>query len=90
MSWLFGEEIPADVKARLEAAGQARLDRAHAARPGTGPEEETCGSCRHLCARAFARVYYKCGLMEARWTGGRATDVRKKDAACRFWEAIAE
>lgn len=63
-----------------------RRDMAHAAKPGTGPEGETCGTCRHLARLQYQNVYLKCGLMKAVWTGGRATDIRCKDAACRMWE----
>lgn len=33
--------------------------------PGTGPEGETCGSCKHITK--WSR-WSKCGLNEARWT----------------------
>ena len=58
----------------------------HIAPPGTGPEGETCGSCKHLVRKSLAKVYRKCGLNEANWTGGPGTDIRCKDAACKFWE----
>ncbi len=61
--------------------------RGHAWAPGTGPEGETCGTCRHLCRREMAKTYLKCGLMKSRWTGGKGSDVRAKDAACKRWEA---
>ena len=60
--------------------------RGHAAMPGTGPEGETCGSCRHLARIRLANTYLKCALNEARWTGGRKSDVRAKDAACAKWQ----
>ena len=58
----------------------------HAWPPGTGPAGETCGSCRHLTRKRMARVYLKCWLMRARWTGGGATDIKAKDPACAKWE----
>lgn len=55
----------------------------HAYPPGTGPEGETCGTCKHACR---FRRYIKCGLNRSRWTGGYGTDIRAKDASCKFWE----
>jgi hypothetical protein len=74
------------------ALNARRLSRkhGHAAAPGAGPSGETCGSCAHLFRNQQAKVYLKCGLMNAYWTGGYATDVRAGDAACRRWERNAE
>lgn len=58
----------------------------HAALPGSGPEGETCGSCRQLERKQMAKTYLKCSLMRAYWTCGEGTDVRARDAACRRWE----
>jgi hypothetical protein len=71
----------------LLKARQLSNKRGHAAPPGTGPEGETCGSCAHLHRNQQARVYLKCGLNKANWTGGGGSDVRARDAACRRWEA---
>ena len=60
----------------------------HAAPPGTGPANETCGSCAHLVRKRMAKTYLKCGLMESVWTGGGKTDVRARDAACAKWEKV--
>jgi hypothetical protein len=60
----------------------------HAAPSGTGPQGETCGSCKNL-ARETARggrTFLKCALMRAVWTYSYGTDVRARDAACRKWE----
>lgn len=62
----------------------------HAARPGSGPEGETCGTCRNLHRNRMAKTYLKCGLMRAHWTGGAGTDVRARDAACSQWTAKEE
>ena len=62
------------------------VDRAHPYPPGSGPPGQTCGTCAKLCARRYARTYYKCHVLMRYWTGGRGTDVRKKDAACLSWE----
>lgn len=61
--------------------------RGHAAIPGTGPEGETCGSCRHIYRRQMAKTYIKCELTRSCWTGGGGTDVRARDPACSKWEA---
>lgn len=57
----------------------------HAAPVGSGPPGETCGTCQHLSRRTMAKTYLKCELMRAKWTGGGATDVRARDAACSKW-----
>lgn len=61
----------------------------HAYHPGTGPAGETCGSCKHLYRNRMAKTYLKCELARAIWTGGRASDVRARDPACKKWESAA-
>jgi hypothetical protein len=62
--------------------------RGHAANPGSGPEDETCGTCRHLARVHYHdKTYRKCGLMKHNWTHGPGSDIRRKDPACRWWEA---
>lgn len=80
MRSLFGEEINDPVPKK---PGQAN---GYAAPPGTGPKGETCGTCRHIRGFRQAGSWYKCGLMEKVWTGGRGTDILKRSPACRFWE----
>lgn len=60
--------------------------RGHAARPGTGPECETCGSCAHYTLRQMSKTYRKCALTKATWTGGAGSDIRAGDPACSKWE----
>ena len=62
--------------------------RGFAARPGSGPVGETCGSCAH-CARIgyHRRRYLKCRVIRHRWTHGPGTDIRAKAPACSFWQA---
>lgn len=62
----------------------------HAAAPGSGPEGETCGTCRNLFRNRMAKTYLKCGLMRNFWTGGAGTDIRARDAACSQWAAKEE
>lgn len=65
-----------------EAQGYAHL-------PGTGPEGETCGTCAHCTIVRFGRAIYKCGLMHARWSGTRRTDILVTSPACARFEPAA-
>ena len=69
---------------------KATVPRGYAAPPGSGPDGETCGSCNHHVARRYAKIYHKCDLMRAYWTGGGATDIRVRSPACSRWERVAE
>lgn len=71
---LFGGTVPAK-------------RRGHAAQPGSGPAGKTCQHCKHLRWTATATRHFKCDLMRAHWTGGYATDIKARDAACSKWEA---
>lgn len=55
--------------------------------PGTGPKDETCGSCKHLVRKQMASVYLKCGLCRQWWTGGGGTDIKARSPACSKWTA---
>jgi len=73
-------------KIYIPASGPKKLDRAHPMTTGSGPDGETCKSCKH-CTRSESHArkrFYKCGLMRA--TRGSATDIRLKDPACGRWE----
>lgn len=61
--------------------------RGHAARPGSGPKGETCGTCQHIARKRMSKTYIKCALAKATWTGGGGSDVRVMDPACSKWEA---
>ena len=94
MTDLFGNpEIPdgpAMTPAERKALLKKRKDpkpQGYAATPGTGPEGETCGSCRHHAIVQHAKIYHKCGLMRQLWTGGGKTDIRVRSPACAKWEA---
>lgn len=60
-----------------------KYGKGYAVAPGSGPDGETCGTCCHLVTREFANKYFKCGLVK--YTGGPATDIRKKSPACHKW-----
>ena len=57
----------------------------YAAKPGTGPSGEDCGTCRHLERIRYAKTYLKCGLMRQVWSHGPGTDVRAGSPACDKW-----
>lgn len=75
--------LPPSVIANARARAKIR---GHAAPPGAGPEGETCKTCAHIVRVEYAKVYLKCGLSRARWTGGGGTDIRAGDPACSRWE----
>lgn len=57
--------------------------RGYAAPPGTGPDRETCSTCKHACR---FRRYAKCALRRSTWTGGLGTDILLASPACSKWE----
>lgn len=77
---LFGWDQP--MRPTKAKRGQPK---GNAAPIGSGPKGETCRTCVHATSRTFAKTYWKCGLVKA--TGGPATDIRLKWAACSRWEA---
>lgn len=81
---LFGHETP-EGREKVGKRG-ARRANGYAAPPGTGPDGETCGTCRHMVRRMYSRVYFKCNIMRSHWTGGYATDIKAGAPACRRWE----
>jgi hypothetical protein len=81
---IFGGVEPARVERPAHRRREAR-PAGYAARPGTGPQGETCKSCGHCRARCLSKTYHKCGLMVAAWTHGRATDVLLRSPACSKW-----
>lgn len=77
---LFGQPIIGDWTDGTKSKGTIR--RGYAARPGTGPAGETCGSCEHFVSY---RRYCKCDLLRRIWTHGAGTDILKKSTACSKW-----
>lgn len=80
---LGGEEVAVPVRGKhyVQPRGYAR-------RPGSGPEGETCKTCRHKVYRHWGKAYPKCGLTEAAWTNSRRTDILVNSPACEKWEPI--
>ena len=81
---LFGQEIPYQHPSNGNRGRNAN-PRGYAARPGTGPADETCQSCEHYCI--LRGKYRKCELLKWRWTHGAGTDIRARSPACRYWQA---
>lgn len=62
--------------------------RGYAAKPGTGPAGETCGSCKHSeHGGTGSRSFPKCALTRACHTSSRRTDILMRAPACEKWEA---
>lgn len=72
---------------RLRSRGRSPepVPQGYIAPPGTGPNGETCKTCRHLFRNRMAKTYLKCDLTN--WTRGRKTDVLAGSPACSKWEA---
>lgn len=83
---LLGNELTEEQARRLMKR-KSTPKKGYAALPGTGPEGETCGSCKYLYRNRLSKTYLKCALMRRYWTGGAGTDVLAKAPACRRWEA---
>ena len=59
----------------------------YAARPGSGPQGETCGTCQHLVRVAGGnKSYRKCGFARAKWTHGPGSDIQSRAPACLMWQ----
>lgn len=63
--------------------------RGYAAPPGTGPEGETCRSCKHKkrLSNGGKKSFLKCEAFREHWTHGPGTDIKAGTAACREWAA---
>lgn len=61
---------------------------AYPAAPGTGPDDQTCGSCKHCWSTRSGsggpKRYYKCGLMSMSRSAN--TDIALRSEACSYWE----
>lgn len=47
----------------------------HAARPGTGPAGETCGTCASIRRVGGHHTFFKCVLIRPNWTHGQGRGV---------------
>lgn len=91
MKDLFGNEVKESAFARTpeeirkERNRKYSRPRGHAAPPGSGPEGETCKTCKHCTVyKGNSRNFTKCDLVKK--TNGPATDIRQRDPACSRWE----
>jgi hypothetical protein len=91
MKDLFGQELWVDpsqlsgLELKRFKRRQYAIPRGYAARPGTGPEGETCKTCRHYFRKErYPRAYRKCAL--TKWTRGPKTDIKASSPACAKWE----
>jgi ribosomal protein L37AE/L43A len=75
-----------DAHPGARTVSKASSHKGYAAEPGTGPKGETCGTCKHHVVKRMANRYHKCALVAHLWTGGGATDIKVRSAACRHWE----
>jgi hypothetical protein len=70
----------------LGDTSQKKLSNGYAGTPCTGPDGETCGSCRHSKRHGTSnRYYYKCHHERAYRSGSCATDIKLKTPACEYW-----
>ncbi len=86
---LFGEAIVGNMDIPRPISDQRRKStkpNGYAALPGTGPKGETCKTCEHYSGYRRSKIYRKCGLMQAKWTGGPGTDILARSPACAYWE----
>lgn len=84
---LFGNEVNYHHQGNGKRGRNAN-PKGYAARPGTGPDGETCKSCRfyHVTNTQARRSYRKCELLRWRWTHGPGTDILAGSPACERWQ----
>lgn len=80
---LLDQLIAAPLTRRRKPKYPAAKRRGYAYHPGTGPDGETCGSCKHIVR---TRRYRKCRKAEQIWTHGQGSDVAARSPACKYWE----
>lgn len=78
---------PQSDRSKLIAARRRLAKGSYADVPGTGPAGETCKTCKHYHRKEMGKVYRKCELMRAHWTGGGGTDILASAPACSKWES---
>ena len=79
---LFGERVESEFR-------KTPVPKGYAATPGSGPQGESCKSCKHAVGtgRTGGRTYWKCELLRAHWTSGPGTDILLRSPACKHWQA---
>jgi hypothetical protein len=79
--YLLGKEAAAKRKPTVKNG--------YAAQPGTGPQGETCKTCKHklsMESNSGSKRFIKCELRRATWTHGEGTDIRASSPACSKFE----
>ena len=79
---LGGDEVSYPVRGKhyVQARG-------YGAPPGSGPQGETCKTCRYRVQMSgSSQRWSKCEKARWRWTGGRATDILASAPACKLWQ----
>jgi len=78
-------------KVELDSVPVRKRDHSHPYACGTGPAGQTCGTCSKLCRVHYHdKTYRKCHVLMKHWSHGGATDIRRKDPACKSWEPRVE
>ncbi|HLM57797.1 MAG TPA: hypothetical protein VK422_16955 [Pyrinomonadaceae bacterium] len=91
---LFGEPLIAPRASSpcddVDARRKPTRPRGYAATPRTGPDGETCGTCKHHQVITWSKDYHKCLEFRRRggkWTKGTGSDILVTSPACKLWEA---
>lgn len=80
---LFGEPIAAVPAVRKD--GKLRKI-GYAARPGTGPKKQRCGTCLHAHrVTHHGQFTHKCELMTHVWEHTAPSDINLRAPACSRW-----
>jgi hypothetical protein len=80
---LFGQEVI--LTKACSSRGTPRGG--YAARPGTGPAGERCGTCIYdTRIKYHGKYYHKCELCRDNWTHGTGSDIKQKTPACVAWK----
>lgn len=84
---LFGEAIATPLPPPIGSDKRKKTKpNGYAAAPGTGPKGETCKTCRYYSGHRRTKIYRKCELTRAKWTGGPGSDILARSPACHYWE----
>lgn len=87
LTMLDGRLTAEDMVERKRAKRRAsETPNGYYARPGSGPEGETCKTCKHKVRLEMAKAWWKCGKARNIWTHSRRTDILLRAPACTGWE----
>jgi len=86
---LFGKtitDIEKEFGVRESPLKGLKLVTGYPATPGTGPDGETCKTCKFKTRFQSGKVWYKCKKMYDHWSHGTGTDIKMGAPACSYWE----